>query len=311
MPPNVLQVARIRCRIAFAGAGRVSAFWGPTLRGGFGFALRRASCALNRPTCGDCPLGASCAYGYLFETPVPPGAPAMRKYPAAPRPFVFAPPEGEVADVRPGQEAALSFSLFGRGAMYLPYFLLALQELGRQGLGRDRVPFDVESLQGDGQALYCRSESPRVGRAALAEVPLDPQPPRKAVFTVEFASPARIRSGGALAQRPTLRDIVAALRRRAFLLSVFHQERTVELDAQRLFQAADAARLAGSDLRWEDHSRISGRQGRKVPIGGVAGRQTWEGDWGALGNLLKAGESVHLGKNASFGLGRIRVWAAP
>ncbi|HRU07184.1 MAG TPA: CRISPR system precrRNA processing endoribonuclease RAMP protein Cas6, partial [Candidatus Brocadiia bacterium] len=200
------------------------------------------------------------------------------------------------------------FTLFGRAAVYLPHFLLALQRLGEQGLGRDRVPFLVESLTGeDGAMLYRRCEGPRVGRPNPLWLSLAPQARRRSVFSISFVTPARIQVAGAVANRPGLRDVVTALHRRIFLLSSFHQETPVDLDASLLIQAAEGARLVEAELHWDDHRRLSGRQGRQIPIGGVTGTLVYEGDWGALAPLLRAGEYVHVGKNATFGLGRIRV----
>ena len=40
----------------------------------------------------------------------------------------------------------LELTLIGKAIAYLPYFVLALQELGRMGLGRTREPFSVEKV---------------------------------------------------------------------------------------------------------------------------------------------------------------------
>ncbi len=65
---------------------------GSTLRGGFGAAFRRIVCVIRDKECSDCLLKGKCVYSYIFETPPPADTTVMRKYEAAPRPFVIEPP---------------------------------------------------------------------------------------------------------------------------------------------------------------------------------------------------------------------------
>ncbi|PXF53771.1 MAG: hypothetical protein C4B58_16295 [Deltaproteobacteria bacterium] len=66
-------------------------YLGSTLRGGFGHAFRRIVCALKGKECTDCLLKHQCIYAYVFETPIPEDAQMMRKYTAAPHPFILYP----------------------------------------------------------------------------------------------------------------------------------------------------------------------------------------------------------------------------
>jgi hypothetical protein len=65
---------------------------GSTLRGGFGAAFRRIVCVIRDKECADCLLKGTCVYSYIFETPPPADTAVMRKYQAAPHPFVIEPP---------------------------------------------------------------------------------------------------------------------------------------------------------------------------------------------------------------------------
>ena len=152
-------VQRVGFETMFLDTGSVSRNWGPTLRGGFGLALRKVSCALGRDECKDCLLGDSCAYSYAFETPIPAQAPVMRKYTQAPHPFVFEPHAAEDRNVNSGERVSHALVVIGEAVRYLPHFFLALEELGRAGLGRDQVPYRVESIWvPGGQAIYRRQE---------------------------------------------------------------------------------------------------------------------------------------------------------
>ena len=132
-PGGTLDVQRLDFETTFLAEGRTSRNWGPTLRGGFGRGLRRVACSLNRDSCAECPLGASCAYAYVFETPIVSAEAIMRKYLQAPHPFVLEPNLERRTQVQPGDTVRNSLVVVGEAVRYLPYSFVAIQELGRQG----------------------------------------------------------------------------------------------------------------------------------------------------------------------------------
>ena len=112
LPPPAalpLPVARYRLRFTAGEPLRLPAYAGSAWRGAFGHALKRLVCVTREPRCPDCLLYRSCAYPYLFETPPDPAVALLRKYPAAPHPFLLRPPAdtrrplaaGEETDARP------------------------------------------------------------------------------------------------------------------------------------------------------------------------------------------------------------------
>ena len=282
--------------------------WGTTLRGGFGSALRELTCAMPGRACRECSLNSVCPYGYLFETPIDGRSAVMRKYTNAPHPFVFEPPIGTRRSVKEGELATLAFVLVGQAAEYLPHFLLTLSELGRRGLGMHRVPYTVMRFEDEtGRVIYDRHEGERLLPPEPVALRVAPGRSERRRFALRFLSPVRLTVRGKLARRITLYDIAAALRRRLFLLSAFHQ-RGAPIEADEIFlDAARNVRLVREDMRWIDDRRLSTRQKREIPIGGLAGSLVFEGDYGLLKPLLAAGEYVHVGKNAVFGLGRYEI----
>ncbi len=303
-----LVVTRILCEVSFEEAGRVSRNWGPTLRGGFGFALRQVSCSLGRESCKNCPLGSTCAYGYLFETPITGSPEIMRNYTHAPHPFVLEPPPEAPSAVDEGTTAGFSVVLIGKGGSYLPYILLALQRLGELGLGRDKVPFQLRSLrEEDAHFLYEAGPDAQLKEPSGRHLSLGAGGSESGVFSVRFETPARIRREGEPTDDPSMFDIVAALRRRVFLIHHFHGRDDGPVPKEMFLEAARAARRVGSSLCWEDRYRYSSRQDRKIPVGGLLGEITCQGDIGVLRPLLRAGEYLHVGKNTSSGAGKLRL----
>lgn len=115
LPSDVphLPIARYRLRFEAHESLRLPEYAGSMWRGAFGHALKRAVCVTREPRCPDCALYRSCAYAYVFETPPPQASAKMRKYPAAPHPYVLLPEPHEVDHVEPGR--SLDLTLVGAG----------------------------------------------------------------------------------------------------------------------------------------------------------------------------------------------------
>ena len=305
---RVLQCIRIRVCIRFRGEGAVSRNWAPTLRGGFGAALREISCSLRRDSCADCLLNRNCAYGYLFETPIRATDQVMRKYTQAPHPFVFEPDGASPPRVAEGDTGELAIVLVGGSYVYLPHVFLALQDLGKKGLGRDSVPYEILTVTSeDGDRVYDSSCGTILHPLRPKRLSLKPGTSRSGRFSLEFQTALRLQHEGEVCRKPDLAAIVAALHRRLFLLCYFHGGGCTEQLAPRFLDSAHAAVMLENTLQWEDAKRSSTRQRRSIPIGGAVGRIVCKGDIGVLEPLLRAGEDVHVGKNATFGLGKYRL----
>ena len=126
---------------------RLPSYKGSTLRGGFGSMFKETVCVVEHRDCAHCLLRSRCAFPYVFDTPVPEEATRLRKYPAAPHPFVFLPPLEESTLYRPGDQLTFGLTLIGKGSDFLPYFIYTFERLGqRRGLGKGRGRFAVESV---------------------------------------------------------------------------------------------------------------------------------------------------------------------
>ena len=80
----------------------------------------------------------------------------------------------------------------------------------------------------------------------------------------------------------------------------------IEVDFAELKRTAEACKGQGV-LEWRDWARYSGRQQRRMKLGGVTGSYEISGDLAPFAPFLRAGELIHLGKNATLGLGAYRI----
>lgn len=308
-----LPYVRLRCTLRAAAPAVLPPFKGSLLRGAFGHALRRLTCAFGpRQACPDCALRHTCAYPRIFETRIegdPP--PFLHGLPTSPRPYIFEPGTDE-RTFAPGDPLPFDLLLLGQAADLLPYALLAVERMARNGLGRDRVPFLLDGAKaatpsGSWKTVYAEG---RISPALAALQPLLPSdaplPAGRAVL--RFLTPTRLKVRGRLREEPGFRPLVFAALRRALELSWFHHPGApLDWTFRPLLDQASHIRVTARTFRWHPWERYSNRQGRKIEMGGFVGMMHLEGDLQPFAGLLRMAEVLHVGKGATFGLGRVAL----
>ena len=328
---------------------------GSTLRGGFGATFRRVVCITRLPECRPCILRAQCSYSYLFETPAlsnghgavavglsntqpptptvgpKPGPQAPRTF--DPHPFVIEPPAETKEIYRPGEAFRFNLVLIGKAIDYFPYFVLTFEELGRQGVGRGRGRYQLESVsdgrpEGD-QASHISDQliydgiTRRLGNyddkrplqnGRAAEIAgLSPTcPPERSRLTVRFLTPTRIQYQNRLTSDVTFEILLRALLRRLSLLSEVHCGEVLDLDYRKLIgNAREQVRTESAHLRWHDWERYSARQDTRLKMGGFVGEITFAGRLAEFLPFLVLGQYLHVGKGTAFGLGKYEIVTGP
>ena len=290
---------------------------GSMLRGGFGRAFRRSVCISRNKVCTDCLISQTCAFYWIFETPVPDDSNIMRKYPTAPHPFILEPPLTRRRIFQKGDALDFSLTLVGRAVDYLPYFIYAFEELGRLGIGRDRGKFSLQSVtvaslaDADHKAplsIYDGKDKtfrPPDRLNCWTELLAKPPPSR---LHLRFLTPARIKYNSHFTKDLEFHILFRSLLRRISLLSYFHCGYKIDDNGFReLIDLAKQVRIVKKVLYWKDWQRWSNRQKTKMKMGGVMGEVTYEGDVEPFWPWIRLGEYVHVGKGSSFGLGRYEV----
>jgi len=118
------------------------------LRGALGLTLRKLVCPEEffNHDCAPCPLYRDCAFGQVFMPTPPSDATQLRLQQDLPRPFVIEPPGLHPDDRATADGLTFRVVLFGSAMDRLPYFISALDRLGADGMGRDRIPFQIEQI---------------------------------------------------------------------------------------------------------------------------------------------------------------------
>lgn len=298
---------------------------GANLRGALGGIMRQAHCTEvlrghAAPSARD--HAATCPVCWLLAADEHPGQER--------RGYALTPPLNLPAVYPPGGRFQIGLTLFGSAQRFLPYFALAIPEMGRNGVGPGRGQFlarevwaadpltnRTERLLGEGEAVV-RAPTliithPQVEAAAAhLEAGLAACQPARAPgaarLGVDFQTPMRLVSQGALVKLPDFGALFARLLRRLDELS---QQFAAGLrrppdEVQALQTLADRVRLLAAQTKWVEVWSGSSRSERDTPLSGFVGRATYTAPldvWRPLLPWLLWGQAVQAGKDVVKGNG--------
>lgn len=321
-----LPIARYRFTARLRQNLRLPDYAGSLLRGQFGAALRHLACMTRQTVCGGCPLQASCPYTRIFEA-LPPQGHALQAFSAIPNAYVVEPPppvtsRHDDGATHPGHYAVgddLVFHMVLAGAALdqLALVVYAWQRALAHGLTKDRAPADLVQVEwvdghGIGHPIWHAGHPQLAPHPASLQIPVAPDTD---ALQLHFDTPLRLQHQGHPIKPAQLtpRALLAAVARRVALVLEFHAGQSqwgglvpcVSAQAEQLHELRD--------LHWFDWKRYSSRQRQEMTLGGVLGCWTLRGDPDTLADLwpwLWLGQWLHVGKNATFGLGGYRLQAA-
>lgn len=286
---------------------------GSTFRGGFGNVFKRVVCALKRQDCKDCLLKTKCIYAYVFETF--PGEDTelmnMKKYEKIPHPFLIEPPMETQNTFNPEETLMFNLILIGKATDYLPYFIYTFDELGKTGIGKGRGRYQLLEVKKGNQLIYTSGDK-IIRHAVSDELNIDEifdfENSDETTITLNFVTPARISYNRGLTTELKFHILIRSLLRRILLLHYFHCKKTLPLyDHKKIIKEAEDVTIDSNSLRWWDWDRFSSRQNTKMKMGGILGKIKYRGNIRPFLDILKAGETFHVGKGTGFGLGKYLI----
>lgn len=292
-------------------------FKGSTFRGGFGHAFKKVSCTIKDQPCNHCLLNQKCPYSYIFETPPPKNTAVMRKYRAAPHPFIIVPPLEDQRVYNKGERLQFGLVLIGRAVEYLPYFIYTFEELGRLGIGKGKRSFRLVKIEtsrdkeSPNRVVYDGSERSVLSHPVITHwndiLGRAKEISDRNQLTIHFLTPARIKYENRLTSDLEFHILIRNLLRRLFLLNYFHCDGQTDHDFGDLVNKAQEVKMLDSGLSWYDWERYSSSQDTRMKMGGLKGSVTFKGEFRNFLPFLLLGEYVHIGKGSSFGLGKYRL----
>ena len=319
-PPLSLLRARVTFRMREA--TQLPPYKGALLRGGFGYAFQRTSCASDCWGHSErCTASLLCPYRAVFEPPHPEGVGHLHDLRDLPRPFVIEPPLDQKRNYHVDDELEFGFILIGQGIDYLPYFLYSFAQFADTGLGRNHARATLERVEvvvpstplgipiyQDGRLLIS-NDLPLLN---LAELPLQAAT-MAADLQLELRTPLRVKAGGAFINQFDLGAVVQATCWRISTLAAFHGPGPWAYDYRPLVATARSISVEAIDVAWVDWERTSTRGGaqRQMKLGGLIGRVNFRAVPAPIRAVLLAAQLLHLGKACVFGHGWIGIAASP
>lgn len=301
-------LARYRFEFSVTNSIRLPEYAGSTLRGAFGHALRSLACMTRAKTCDGCMLASSCAYTHLFEPQKPTTGTLVLSTP--PVPYIIEPPAWGAKHYAPGQKIVFHFTLVGNAVAQLPLCIMAWRRAFARGIGPGDGTAEIIQVVHETQAqentIYTMGEVVKQ-HPHLIELPAQTAPPS---VTLQFITPLRLQDNGRALppNKLTPRPLITGLVRRASLLAEHYHGITLYSPIQ-LTEISNAANhtQAEINMQWQDWTRRSARQQRTMQLGGCTGQMTLKGDLSPFWDAIRIGELLHVGKEASFGLGQYRI----
>lgn len=293
---------------------------GQNLRGALGAVMTRAYCAGDA---NDPAHVATCLVHWLLAANEKPGQ-ERRGYALVP-PV----PERDAPMKRlyePGQRFEFGITLFGKALKFLPYFVLAVPEMGHLGVGPGRSTFALKSVWAENPLTRARecllaegdnlvhmptltmthAEVAQIadGRLLNAHAALQ--------IAIDFLTPLRVIWEERTLKTPDFAPLFARLLKRLDDLAEEYGGGTgrprEEIDA--LENLAARVRLVESHTRWVEVWSGSTRRGKPSPLSGIVGRAVYAAErevWRALLPWLLWGQLAQVGKSTVKGNGVIVI----
>ena len=241
-----------------AGNRRASGNAGSQLRGALGNVMRRAYCSGDRR---DPAHTATCPVCWLLAANEHPGKER--------RGYALIPPLNAPDCYAPGERFSFGLTLFGNALRFLPYFVLAVPEMGRMGVGAGLGQFALrqvwaadplfrDPLQGAGESQPVLAEgealvhTPTLMISAERVVETAGQLAGRGRLSLNFLTPMRLIEDGQLLKAPDFGVFFARLLKRLDELNeqFADGERRPLEEVNTLHAFADRVRLIETQTRW-------------------------------------------------------------
>lgn len=283
------------------------------LRSVLGKWLREMHCVCRGDRCLDCPFKKTCAFAFIFETPIEKDSESLQGRDRAGHPFRI------IAHGQPGQKAEnLSFriQLIGNGLDYIPHVVFAFREAGKAGLFRQRARYRISSITSKCQEIFT-GDRIRTASIAYQDVTVDDSLtiPEARSLEIKCNTPLRFKTRGNYSSDFQAEDFFEACARRVRMLVEFYGG----IDGSTGVDTSIAGplprwnvELRDKDLRWVEYVHWSARQKTRMMLGGYVGGFSIKGTAPAYyWQVLRVCDALGAGKSTSFGFGDISIRERP
>ena len=300
---------------------KLSNFAGSSLRKDFISLFKQIACLdLNNICSNGCVKKKDCPYSILFEDGVTMSDKVIKQFQNPPKPFIFdSPLKGKTLFSR-NEELYFDLILMGNALSFFPYFLATMRRLGEVGMGWNHGKFKLTKIiaydlvkDSTAAVFDFTTSDPDINQEvsfSLGQLYEKYTTEYDDIQEVELSilTPLRMKrlcnDNWHLIFRTLVKNILTRVSNIAFAFCDFEEF----YQFPDLINEANSVRIVEENLIWEDwrNPRLRNKNPNSK-LGGYHGTIKYKGDIAQYWPILRLGEIVHIGKNTSFGLGRIKV----
>lgn len=280
---------------------------GATFRGSMGHSFRRLVCKYPGLACEKCKLQCDCLFALMYSKPLEREHPAFGRFTLPPRPYIINPMPGNETQFPEGSRFWFELILIGDVVQHLvPVLPAVFLQMGEGGIGKGRGRFRPVSLQhanvtGQFELLPAIGKPHTLNFADMSIKPLNDS------VTLRFENPLRLLSGQKPMQEPPeFERLIGNLAMRMALLANIYCQ-APWLDYEQVQTTVGEVTIANHNLQWVNWQHFSGTKKLNMYFDGHTGTITYTGNLASWSTLLAAGEKLHAGSTATFGLGKYSI----
>lgn len=226
------------------------------------------------------------------------------------KPYVVLPPKVSIPQtvIEQGEQLKFEFLLFGKAERYLSPVISALEQINRFGLGARRYRFELKGIVHSQTQRMVWYRGQYYKEAATAAVLPNYELQNVTGAVIILCTPLRIRHGGQLMQTLPFQTLIRNITNRIAAIAERYGGWIDKEEAGRVLSLAENIQTVNEAFKITQLERYSNRINRKMDFSGLSGRIEYKGELSPFVPWLYAAQSLHIGRNTTFGMGKIQVY---
>ena len=206
-----------------------------------------------------------------------------------------------------GDELRFQLILLGDAVQYCTKVIKILAETRWFKIGAERKMFELSEIRhGHTLQLIWKNGESEWKNAVSQMVPGTVQ--KKSTYcSIQFLTPLRIRRKGSLLLNVDFPTIIRNSMRRMIELTARYGGYVDLEEVETLLHLSEKVQVVSSGLYLNNIDRFSTRRNMKMDLSGLMGAMTFEGELSVFTPWLNAASIIHIGRNVTFGCGKIDV----
>lgn len=280
----------LKVTLAFQERAELPPFLGSALRGAIGQALYRTDQE---------------AYAFLYAK----GKNSEGKQDIA-KPYMVIPPDISIENrvVEAGEELSFEIVLFGSAEKYVDALTKALRRSSKYGLGARRYGFELCRISNGGKQRIHWQEYLFYEAGASGGKKSGQKLSCVTGAIIRLCTPLRIRRGGQLLESISFETLIRNIINRILRLTERYGGWIDIGEAEKIQSLAAGVKTVRENLNIHHLQRYSNRVQDKMDFSGLMGEVEYEGDLTPFVSWLSAAQILHIGRNTTFGMGKIQVY---